>query len=396
MRRGRDCAPRSSGANRDWITVEPELEDVARMWGSGWKRHFFPGFWLVYLGQPISAVAKYQHALPGQIAGYTIIGVFAVGYLVTLPMGWNGAGRPFWICYAGEVALTAAEVPFAHGDALVFCVYLAVLTIAARHRLAPAMITVLVATTTIAPRFLPGDHKIDWTGGFSVFLVSIAMIGFFKIIQSNIALAAARAEVARLAAENERSRIARDLHDLLGHSLTTITVKAGLARRLAERGDALRAQQEITEVEQLTRRTLGDVRAAVAGHNDVTLAGELATSREVLRAAGIQAELPGSVDVVGPLYTELFGWVLREGITNVVRHSRADHASVSFGPNWIEISDDGVGGAQGAGNGISGLRERVTAAGGTLNVRSGLVGWRLRVEVPDPVAEPAVAEPATV
>ena len=366
------------------------------MWGSGWKRYFFPGFWLVYLGQPISAVAKYQHALPGQIAGYTIIAIFAVGYLAALPMGWNGAGRLFWILYAGEFALTGAEVFFAHGDAFVLCVYLAVLTIAARHRLAPGIIAVLVLVTTIAPRFLPGTHKIDWTGGFSVFLVSIAMLGFFRIIQSNIALAAARAEVARLAAENERSRIARDLHDLLGHSLTTITVKAGLARRLAERGDAARAQQEITEVEQLTRRTLGDVRAAVAGHNDVTLAGELASCREVLRAAGIQAELPGSVDVVGPRYTELFGWVLREGITNVVRHSRADHAVVSFGPNWIEVYDDGVGGSFGAGNGLTGLRERVTASGGTLNVRSGLVGWRLRVEVPDPAGKPVTSERAPV
>ena len=135
--------------------------------------------------------------------------------------------------------------------------------------------------------------NIAWGNALSVLLVALAMFGFFKIVQSNIALAAARAEVARLAAENERSRIARDLHDLLGHSLTTITVKAGLARRLAERGDPDRALTEITEVEQLSRRTLGDVRAAVAGHREVTLAGELATSREVLRASGIVAELPG-------------------------------------------------------------------------------------------------------
>ena len=83
------------------------------------------------------------------------------------------------------------------------------------------------------------------------------MFGFFMIIRSNIELAAARAEVARLAAENERTRIARDLHDLLGHSLTTITVKAGLARRLAERATRARAAEEIAEVEQLSRRTLG-------------------------------------------------------------------------------------------------------------------------------------------
>ena len=91
--------------------------------------------------------------------------------------------------------------------------------------------------------------------------------------------------MARLAAENERSRIARDLHDLLGHSLTTITVKAGLANRLAGR-DPDRAAKEIGEVEQLTRSALADVRAAVDGYRDVTLAGELASAQEVLRAAG--------------------------------------------------------------------------------------------------------------
>jgi two-component system sensor histidine kinase DesK len=224
-----------------------------------------------------------------------------------------------------------------------------------------------------------------------VFLVAFAMYGFFKIVQSNIALAAARAEVARLAAENERSRIARDLHDLLGHSLTTITVKAGLARRLAERGDAERSLREITEVEQLSRRTLGDVRAAVAGHRDVTLAGELATAREVLRAAGIIAELPGSVDAAEPALSELFGWVVREGVTNVVRHSRANHCRIELGPDWIEIADDGRGGLPGAGNGLSGLRERVGAAGGTLTATGGgFTGFRLRAAVPQPSARPAV------
>ncbi len=219
------------------------------------------------------------------------------------------------------------------------------------------------------------------------------MFGFFRIIQSNRELAAARAEVARLAAENERSRIARDLHDLLGHSLTTITVKAGLARRLADvarpRGRAARSPRSSS----CSRRTLGDVRAAVAGHRDVTLAGELATAREVLRAAGITAELPGSVDVVEPELSELFGWVVREGITNVVRHSHAPALHDPLGPRWIEIVDDGHGGVPGAGNGLAGLRERVGAHGGTVTTTSAHNGFQLRAEVP--VAAPqTVAKPA--
>jgi len=217
------------------------------------------------------------------------------------------------------------------------------------------------------------------------------MFGFFKVVESNIALAAARSEVARLAAENERSRIARDLHDLLGHSLTTITVKAGLARKLAEHGDAERAFTEIREVEELSRRTLGDVRAAVSAHREVTLTGELATAREVLRAAGMVSELPPSVAETEPHLSELFGWVVREAVTNVVRHSRANHVRISLGRDYVEIFDDGRGGVSGTGNGLRGLRERVEAAGGTLTVTSGMSGFRLRAEVPPSRVEEPVA-----
>jgi two-component system sensor histidine kinase DesK len=190
--------------------------------------------------------------------------------------------------------------------------------------------------------------------------------------------------VARLAAENERSRIARDLHDLLGHSLTTITVKAGLAKRLAQL-DPERAVREMAEVEQLSRSSLADVRAAVSGYRDVTLVGELASAHEVLRAAGVQAELPGAVDVVDPRLHEVFGWVIREGVTNVVRHARASRATIALGATWITIDDNGRAGIAGAGNGLTGLRERVEAAGGTLVASGRADGWRLRVDIAEPV-----------
>lgn len=339
---------------------------MARMWGSGWRRYFFPAFWLVYLGQTVAGVSKHAHGA-GAIAGYVIVVLFAGVYLAALPMGWSGRVRTFWILYSVSLVLTAVELVFARADALVFCVYIAVLTVASRIRWAHAVVLVLTVVCALLPRFVKSlGGVIAWNTALSVLLVSIAMYGFFKIVQSNIALAAARAEVARLAAENERSRIARDLHDLLGHSLTTITVKAGLARRLAERGETERAFIEISEVEQLSRRTLGDVRAAVSAHREVTLAGELATAREVLRASGILSELPASVAETEPRLSELFGWIVREGVTNVVRHSRA-------------------------GNGISGLRERVEAAGGTLTTSGEMSGFRLRAEVtPAPKVDTAL------
>jgi two-component system sensor histidine kinase DesK len=356
-----------------------------------WGRWVFPGFWLVYLGQTADGVAKHSSGVAA-VVGWVLVVLFAATYLLALPMGRVGHNTMFWWLYGLTFVLTGVECVFAHQDALIFCVYIGVLTMATRRNWAFSVVVAMAAVCVVLPRAI-WHQTWGWGIGLPVLLAAIAMWGFFNVIQSNLALSAARAEVARLAAENERSRIARDLHDLLGHSLTTITVKAGLARRLGERGESERALAEISEVEALTRRTLGDVRAAVAGHRDVTLVGEIATAREVLRAAAVIAELPGSVDVVDPELSELFGWVVREGVTNVVRHSRAMHVRIVLGERSVEITDDGRGGTPGAGNGLTGLRERVEAAGGTLVATGGLTGFKLRVDVPASVPA-VVVEPA--
>jgi two-component system sensor histidine kinase DesK len=180
------------------------------------------------------------------------------------------------------------------------------------------------------------------------------------------------------------------LHDLLGHSLTTITVKAGLARRLGE-ADPEGAVAQITEVEDLCRRVLADVRAAVSGYREVTLASELARGRELLRASGITADLPTATEVADPAHQELFGWAVREGLTNVIRHSRARSCTVRVSPSSVEIVDDGQGSSASAGNGLSGLRERAAAAGGDIDAGPAQpTGWRLRVWVPAADTPPAV------
>ena len=372
---------------------------VQRGGRAGLLRYVFPGLWLVYLAQVVSGVDKHSRGWAA-VAGYLIIAAFVVVYLAALPAAWTNNRRRSWGLWVLAWLLFAAELPFAHEDATAFCTYIAVLTVAIiglshRERLFPLLATLAIATT-FGPLVVPSWHApAQYGNGLAVILVGMAMFGFFSIIRSNAELAAARSEVARLAAENERSRIARDLHDLLGHSLTTITVKAGLARRLAERGDSERAAAEIAGVEELTRRSLADVRAAVAGYRDVTLIGELASSREVLRASGLRVELPGAVDVVDTGLQELFGWVVREGVTNVIRHARATTCTVAVGPNWIEITDDGRGGPANIGNGLTGLRERVAAVNGTVEAGGCPQGWRLRVEVPMARAEPATAPEIT-
>jgi two-component system sensor histidine kinase DesK len=361
---------------------------------NGWRRWVFPAIWLIYLAQTVAGVHDHATGV-GAVLGYLIVAAFAVGYILGIGMGWSDQVSRFWKLYVALIALTVVETLFAHGDALVFCVYLAVLTVAGVGRYAPHVIAVMVPIAMFAPVIWGGP--VDYSIGLTIVLVALAMYGFFSIIQSNIELDAARAEVARLAAENERSRIARDLHDLLGHSLTTITVKAGLARRLAEHGDGERAATEISEVEELTRRTLGEVRAAVSGYRDVTLSGEIASAREVLRASGIQATLPGAVDNVDADAAELFGWVVREAVTNVVRHSRGSRCTITVGDRWIEVVDDGRGGVAGAGNGLTGLRERLADAGGTVEAGGTPNGWRLRAEVSTaPVVPKDVTNPTPI
>ena len=133
--------------------------------------------------------------------------------------------------------------------------------------------------------------------------------------------------MAELAVQEERNRFARDLHDILGHSLTVITVKAELAGRLIA-ANPERAAAEVADVESLARAALADVRAAVAGYRELSLAGELVSARAALQAAEIKADLPTTIDEVPEENRELFAWVVREGVTNVVRHSGAKRCTI--------------------------------------------------------------------
>ncbi|MEV6825532.1 sensor histidine kinase [Amycolatopsis sp. NPDC051102] len=224
--------------------------------------------------------------------------------------------------------------------------------------------------------------------------VTLAMFFMANLIRAIRRLELANKEIATLAVTNERQRVARDLHDLLGHSLTTITVKAGLARRVLESsGDIPRAVEEIREVESLTRSALSDVRATVSEYREVSLSAELVGARAALRAAEIEADMPHAVDNVRPEFQNTFGYVLREAVTNVLRHSGAKQVKVRLGSAWLEVEDDGQATGVVQGNGLRGLSERLDAVGGTLrtSVRSG-GGLLVRAEIPQP--EPRAAAPA--
>jgi two-component system, NarL family, sensor histidine kinase DesK len=388
-----------------WVSVndevawhnEAEAEWVAAQsrWTRSWRRAAMLAIPLVYLAFVVVSVRQ-NSAGSAAVAGYVLLAAFAACWLVTpavLPPGTSG--RRFWAWYALLVALTVAELPSARAAGFVLFVYLTILTVARLgFRSAP-----IVAVMSLAALLVPvavGSWHVSLAKSFAdvtpvaIPVVAVVTAAVIQVMRANQALADTRAELARLAAENERIRIARDLHDLLGHSLTTITMKAGLARRLGP-GDPEGAVAQITEVEDLCRRVLADVRAAVSGYREVTLASELARGRELLRVSGITADFPTAIDVVGPAHQELFGWAVREGLTNVIRHARAHSCEVRVSASCVEIIDDGHGSAAAPGNGLSGLRERAAAAGGGVEAGPAQpTGWRLRVWVPAVDAPPAV------
>ncbi|UQU68598.1 histidine kinase [Couchioplanes caeruleus] len=188
-----------------------------------------------------------------------------------------------------------------------------------------------------------------------------------------------------MAVQQERARIAADLHDILGHSLTVVTVKAELAQRLLD-VDVERARRELRDLEVLARDALSDVRATAMGVRGISLPGEIAAARAALAAAHVAAELPGAADEVPTRVRELFAWTIREAVTNVVRHSGASRCVVRLSPGSVEIVDDGPGDGPAApdGQGLAGLRRRAEAAGARLVVgrRADGPGFRVRVEVP--------------
>jgi two-component system, NarL family, sensor histidine kinase DesK len=354
----------------------------------GWRLLASRAILLAYLTFVVTAVGNDSRGASA-VGGYVIVAAFGVGWLfIPLPVVLGISQVPgyrFWIVYAVLTALLVAELPFAHAQAFVMAVFLSILIAARLGTRAVPVVLALAVAALVVPVAVPSWHVslgAAWDDVTPIAIPVVALMTFavHQSLASSHALAEARAELASLAAEQERFRIARDLHDLLGHSLTTITVKAGLAARIGQ-ADQARAIQEMTEVEALARQALGEVRAAVASYREVTLAGELATGRQLLRAAGITADLPRAVDDVDPAHRELFGWVVREGLTNIVRHSRARSCAVRLSPSSIEITDDGIGSSAPPGNGLTGLRERVAAAGGSIEAGPGHPGWRLRVRL---------------
>jgi two-component system sensor histidine kinase DesK len=210
-------------------------------------------------------------------------------------------------------------------------------------------------------------------GGDTAIFMSVISLGMLATAagleagQIGARLQRAEQRVNTLSVAAERERIGRDLHDILGHSLTAISIKAGLAARLVDI-DPEGAKAQIAEIEQVSRQALADVRTTASGMRQVRLATEIAGARSVLMAAGIESRMPSALPPLSDDVSELFGYVVREGVTNVVRHSRAGLCTIRVAETVVEVRDDGCGLPPNAasGAGLAGLRRRVEDSAATL------------------------------
>jgi two-component system sensor histidine kinase DesK len=354
--------------------------------GRGWIGAVYASVWLLFLEAPAAEAVR---LLPGPrgFLGLALVVAFAVAYVVTFllnrAMRRSGSRVPVRRAIASVGLLTSIAIALCVAvgqDGTATFVFLAVAAVIHfEWRWAALLVAAVVVANEVLPQVVHGwERQPSLT--LAVALAAFAMTGVLRVIDRNRQLIDAHTANAELAVENERGRFARDLHDILGHSLTVIAMKAELAGKLFD-VDPERARVEVADLERLSRDALADVRRAVEGYRELTLPGEIARARTALAAAEIEASLPGSTDDVPTELRELFAWTVREGVTNVIRHSGARHCEVLLTADRVVVRDDGDGPTHpsDAGSGLRGLRERAQAVGAQVDARRLEPGWTLEV-----------------
>ncbi len=340
-----------------------------------------PWLWLVYLPLYVLPWFWAPPSTTTLVASAIGIGLFLPIYIV----GATFDGRKLAVA-AGAVLLIALLLGPWGGNWTVIAIYASAM--AARVRPARAATIMLggFALATAVAGIVMGQPWWLWLMGV-VFglMVGIGTMAREAMRDVNAALLAAQDEVRQLGQIAERERIARDLHDVVGRTLTLIALKADLAGRLLP-VDGARAADELTEIAAAAREGLADVRATLSGMAGTSLAREMEASRHALAAAGIAVEVEGDPGGVVDGSAAILAMTLREAVTNVIRHADASNCRVVLhlrpGEARLLVSDDGVGRGFREGQGLTGMRARLAAAGGRLELTQGSDGTRLEAAVP--------------
>jgi two-component system, NarL family, sensor histidine kinase DesK len=369
----------------------------------------FTGIWLLYLIGPLVDLFTQHYSALDRWTGTAIIVAFCAVYMIAVP---NWPYSPFYgLPSVAALALLAAAGCFLPASLGLTGLWIFVSSasglLIASYRWAARTVLAFSVCYIVFCETRHVDSAVMYGNLLPVVFLGLAMIGLRRQFQLTGELTRAREEVARLAANEERLRLARDMHDLTGQSLSMITLKSELAARLLGRlpegGDRDRVRDEIEQVAAVSRQTLHDIREAISGYRRPTLAVEIITARAALTSAGIElhddADLTLLSGTSGPDAEAALAWCLREAVTNVIRHSGARNCRISLaragGNVSLTVRDDGSGhttgdgcgrqfpGGQAAGSGLRGMSERLSAVGGSLELHpDARPGFRLTAVVP--------------
>ncbi len=362
------------------------MSPVIRSLGCTLQRNFSVLFWVpILVLAPLLSLGEGPTEVALRLA--IVVGLVASSVTAVLTSDPEHQGRTPYVALACLAALVVVGSTQGVGWLSPWILLVITTPAVVRGWLGWALLPVITAGEMVAS-WAAGDRgAVFWTTAGGVLLAGIATTSFLRLIEAVEQLRRTRNELARVAVLEERERFSRDLHDLLGHTLSVMVVKAEAVRRLIER-DPATAAAHAADIEHVGRQALVDVREAVDAMRAPDLGEELEGARRALDAAGIRAEVTEWSEPAGDHAEETLAWVVREGVTNVLRHSGAGRCRVELSTgadDWLlTVSDDGVGGPPESGRrgGLEGLRRRVAAVGGRLDVERGRDGFRLVARVP--------------
>lgn len=371
MQEGREADARSETGKDPWARF-------------GW---LMAVVWLVFLIYPVLALLASAAPPAWVVTGWVALVAFIVLYVTGFMHGMRGGGglgrtpsRRQWITFAALIACALVTIPAVGGSALSFLPFIMSFASYGLTRAWHWITTIAALVVAAGCVFLIPDNL-----SYLSVLAIVALLGVVNTVSTWLIVRSAEAERLgrELATSEGREAVARDVHDLIGHSLTVVGLKAQLVRRLMD-SDPERAKAELADIERLTAEAIAGVRQTVAGARVTTLVEQLASTEDSLRAADIALVVDGTPDALSPVQAITASWILREATTNTLRHSGAAAVRVRIAPGVLTVEDDGVGPASETGhregNGIRGMRERAAAAGAGFTVRPGeAAGTRVEV-----------------
>lgn len=358
------------------MTIPSTSAHLPKAASSPWEKYgwLMAVVWMFFLIYPVlgllASEAEPAWRILGWAATVTFAALYIVGFTLGMRGGWRRPSRTVIVLFWAIAACAVATVPAIETQALSFLPFIlsyASYGLGGRwHWIVSALgITIAVVVTVASGRVQAHLQLL-------IVLLVLTVVNTINTWLISRSVAADEIRV-QLATSEERTSVARDVHDLLGHSLTVVKLKAELASRLIDR-DPRAAKAEIDEIVRITSESIANVRSTVTELRATDLADQLAASASALETMGVRVTVTGSASALSPAQALPAAWILREATTNVLRHADASTVRIELSPGTLLVEDDGGGVHEEPGNGLRGMAERATAAGAALRVEPRATG----------------------